>query len=46
MNRKELQQNNLPEPVLDVERASSKLVKDGKLKFVRPKKGGYWEVLK
>lgn len=29
-----------------VERASSKLVKDGKLKFVGPKKGGYWEVLK
>lgn len=29
-----------------VERASSKLVKEGKLKYVGPKKGGYWEMLK
>ena len=28
-----------------VERASSKLVKDGRLKHGGPKKGGYWEVL-
>ena len=29
-----------------VERASSKLVKGGKLRFVGPRKGGHWEVLK
>ena len=29
-----------------VERASSKLVKEGKLRFVGPRKGGHWEVLK
>ncbi len=29
-----------------VERATAKLVKDGKLRFVGPKKGGHWEVLK
>lgn len=29
-----------------VERASSKLVKDGKLQFVGPKKSGHWEILK
>ena len=28
-----------------VERASSKLVKEGKLRFVGPAKGGHWEVL-
>jgi len=28
-----------------VERASAKLVKDGKLKYVGPKKGGHWEIL-
>jgi ATP-dependent DNA helicase RecG len=27
-----------------VERASSKLVKAGRLRFVGPKKGGHWEV--
>ena len=27
-----------------VERASSKLVKQGKLKHVGPQKGGHWEV--
>lgn len=29
-----------------VERASARLVKDGKLKHVGPQKGGHWEVLK
>jgi ATP-dependent DNA helicase RecG len=29
-----------------VERAAAKLVKAGKLRFVGPKKGGYWEVMK
>jgi ATP-dependent DNA helicase RecG len=29
-----------------VELASAKLIKDGKLKRVGPRKGGYWEVLK
>ena len=29
-----------------VERASARLVKEGKLKHVGPQKGGYWEVLK
>ncbi|MFM9972341.1 MAG: ATP-binding protein [Burkholderiales bacterium] len=29
-----------------VERATAKLVKEGKLRFVGPKKGGRWEVLK
>lgn len=29
-----------------VERASSKLVKEGRLKRVGPAKGGHWEVLK
>jgi ATP-dependent DNA helicase RecG len=29
-----------------VHRASAKLVKDGKLKYVGPRKGGHWEVLK
>jgi len=29
-----------------VERASSKLVKEGRLRFVGPRKGGHWEVLK
>lgn len=29
-----------------VERATAKLVKDEKLRFVGPKKGGHWEVLK
>lgn len=28
-----------------VERASSKLVKEGRLKYAGPKKGGHWEVL-
>ncbi|MBU4140035.1 MAG: winged helix-turn-helix domain-containing protein [Euryarchaeota archaeon] len=28
-----------------VERASSKLVKAGRLRFVGPKKGGHWEVI-
>ncbi len=28
-----------------VERACSKLVKSGKLRFVGPKKGGYWEIV-
>ena len=28
-----------------VERASAKLVKDGKLRYVGPQKGGHWEVL-
>jgi ATP-dependent DNA helicase RecG len=28
-----------------VQRASAKLVKDGKLKYIGPQKGGYWEVL-
>ena len=28
-----------------IELASAKLVKEGKLKFVGPKKGGHWEVL-
>jgi len=27
-----------------VQRASAKLVKDGKLKYVGPQKGGRWEV--
>ena len=30
----------------DVERASAKLVREGRLKYVDPKKGGRWEVLK
>lgn len=29
-----------------VERASAKLVEEGRLKYVGPKKGGHWEVLK
>lgn len=29
-----------------VERAASRLVKTGRLRFVGPRKGGYWEVLK
>ena len=29
-----------------IERATAKLVKEGKLRFVGPKKGGRWEVLK
>jgi len=29
-----------------VERATAKMVKDGKVKFVGPKKGGHWQVLK
>ena len=29
-----------------VELASSKLVKEGRLRYVGPKKGGHWEVLK
>ena len=29
-----------------VERASAKLVKNGKLRFVGPRKGGHWEVVK
>jgi ATP-dependent DNA helicase RecG len=29
-----------------VERASSKLVKEGKLRYVGPQKGGHWEVTK
>jgi ATP-dependent DNA helicase RecG len=29
-----------------VELASSKLVKEGKLQYVGPQKGGHWEVLK
>jgi ATP-dependent DNA helicase RecG len=29
-----------------VEMATAKLVRDGKLRFVGPKKGGRWEVLK
>ena len=28
-----------------VERASAKLVTEGQLKYVGPKKGGHWEVL-
>jgi ATP-dependent DNA helicase RecG len=28
-----------------VELASSKLVKEGRLRYVGPKKGGHWEVL-
>ena len=28
-----------------VERASSKLVKAGRMKYVGPQKGGHWEVL-
>jgi len=28
-----------------VERAKTKLVKEGKLRFVGPRKGGHWEVL-
>lgn len=28
-----------------VERASSKLVKEGRMKYVGPQKGGHWEVL-
>lgn len=28
-----------------VERASAKLVKEGRLRFVGPRKGGYWEVI-
>ena len=28
-----------------VERASSKLVKAGRLRYVGPKKGGHWEVM-
>jgi ATP-dependent DNA helicase RecG len=29
-----------------VERATARLVKEGKLRFVGPRKGGHWEVLK
>lgn len=29
-----------------VELASSRLVKEGRLKYVGPQKGGHWEVLK
>lgn len=29
-----------------VERAAAKLVKDHRLRFVGPRKGGHWEVLK
>jgi ATP-dependent DNA helicase RecG len=29
-----------------VERATARLVKEGKLRFVGPRKGGRWEVLK
>jgi ATP-dependent DNA helicase RecG len=29
-----------------VERATAKLVKDGRVRFVGPRKGGHWEVLK
>jgi len=29
-----------------VERATAKMVKDGRVKFVGPKKGGHWQVLK
>jgi len=29
-----------------VELASSKLIKEGRLRYVGPKKGGHWEVLK
>ena len=29
-----------------VELASSKLVKEGRLRYVGPQKGGHWEVLK
>ena len=28
-----------------VERASAKLVNEGRLRFVGPRKGGYWEVI-
>ena len=37
--------DELDDPGLPVERASSKLVKEGQLKYVEPKKGGHWEVL-
>jgi ATP-dependent DNA helicase RecG len=29
-----------------VERAGTKLVKSGRLRFIGPRKGGYWEVVK
>jgi ATP-dependent DNA helicase RecG len=29
-----------------VERATAKLVKDGRLIYVGPRKGGHWEILK
>jgi ATP-dependent DNA helicase RecG len=29
-----------------IERASSKLVREGKLRHAGPKKGGYWEIIK
>jgi len=29
-----------------VERATAKMVKEGRLQFVGPKKGGHWQVLK
>lgn len=35
----------LGKSVSAVERASAKLVADGKLRYVGPKKGGHWEVL-
>jgi ATP-dependent DNA helicase RecG len=28
-----------------VERASSKLLKEGKLRYIGPQKGGYWQVV-
>jgi ATP-dependent DNA helicase RecG len=34
----------LSKSVSAVERASAKLVTQGKLKYVGPKKGGHWEV--
>ncbi len=37
---------NISKSLSAVERASSKLVKDGQLKYVGPQKGGHWEVSK
>jgi predicted HTH transcriptional regulator len=37
--------DNIDRSLSAVERATAKLVKNGKLRYIGPKKGGYWEVL-
>ena len=37
---------NISKSLSAVERASSKLVKEGRLKYVGPQKGGHWELSK